>query len=171
MPGAALACLLAMPARYLTTALLLASLYFPASLASTSLGAYVRWQLGEGLIVLQSAAMATAAMAGAVAWTRGSLGESLRGYGRLLASQGGRVVATFAMAGLLGGTLAGVAYALVLALPTSTWVLASADAYAHYLTLPVGLWTLSALVELAERALPTATLAPEATAAPTTLAP
>jgi hypothetical protein len=37
-------------------------------------------------------------------------------------------------------------------------VLPAADSYAHYATLPVGLWTLAALIELAERSLPSASL-------------
>ena len=47
---------------------------------------------------------------------------------------------------------------MVLLLPSQSWVLAAADSYAHFATLPVGLWTLAALIELAERSLPTASL-------------
>jgi hypothetical protein len=46
----------------------------------------------------------------------------------------------------------------VLLLPAQAWVLPAADSYAHYATLPVGLWTLAALIELAERSLPSASL-------------
>ncbi len=44
----------------------------------------------------------------------------------------------------------------MLLLPAQAWVLNAADSYAHFLTLPVGLWTLAALIELAQRSLPTA---------------
>jgi hypothetical protein len=63
-----------------------------------------------------------------------------------------------AIAGLASGLLAAAAYAVVLLLPAQSWVLAAADSYAHFATLPVGLWTLAALIELAERSLPTALL-------------
>jgi hypothetical protein len=53
-------------------------------------------------------------------------------------------------------------------LPAQSWVLAAADSYAHFATLPVGLCTLAALIELAERSLPTASLV--RTAARATLA-
>ena len=64
------------------------------------------------------------------------------------------------MAGVAAGLLAAAAYAVVLLLPAQSWVLAAADSYAHFATLPVGLWTLAALIELAERSLPSASLRP-----------
>ena len=69
--------------------------------------------------------------------------------GRLLAAEGGHLVAALAMAGVAAGVLSAVAYAIVLLLPAQSWVLNAADSYAHFLTLPVGLWTLAALIELA----------------------
>jgi hypothetical protein len=108
---------------------------------------------------VQAGALALAGIAGAVAWSRGSLGEAIRGYGRLLRAEGGRLVGVFGIAGLAAGVLAGLTYVAVLSLPTATWLLNAADSYAHYATLPVGLWTLAALVELGERSLPEATLA------------
>ncbi len=56
-----------------------------------------------------------------------------------------------AMASSATAVLAGSVYALLLLLPSQSWVLAAADAYAHYVTLPVGLWTLAAMIILAER--------------------
>jgi hypothetical protein len=82
----------------------------------------------------------------------------MAGYGRLLAFEGGHVVALAAIAGFASGLLAASAYAVVLLLPAQSWVLAAADSYAHFATLPVGLCALAALIELAERSLPTATL-------------
>jgi hypothetical protein len=64
-----------------------------------------------------------------------------------------------ALSGLAAGVGAALAYLMLLSLPASTWVLAAADGYAHFATLPVGLLLLSAMVELSERALPTAALA------------
>ena len=74
------------------------------------------------------------------------------GYLRLLRAEAGHLVAALALASLAAGIVAAVAYAIVLALPPQTWVLAAADSYAHYATLPIGLLTLAALVELGGRA-------------------
>ena len=160
MPGAAAACVAVLPARYMATGVILATAYLPASVAGTPLGQWVRWQLSWGLADLQAAALVVAGLAGAVAWTGGSIGEAVRGYARTLTAQGARLVVVFLLGGLGGGAAAALAYLAVLSLPTSTWGLAAADSYAHYATLPFGLWTLAALVELAERSLPEATLAP-----------
>ena len=130
------------------------------------MGRYIRWQLGWGLVDLQAAALVTIGLVGVVAWSRGSIGESLGGLIRLLRSQGGHLVAALAMAGAAACLLAGLTYAVVLLLPPASWVLPAADSYAHYVTLPVGLWTIAALVELAERSLPVAI--PAVTTATTT---
>jgi hypothetical protein len=159
LPGAILASVAALPARQLATAVFLASIYLPTSVSASSLGTGLRWLLGTGLAQVQAGALALAGIAGAVAWSRGSLGEAIRGYGRLLRAEGGRLVGVFGIAGLAAGVLAGLTYVAVLSLPTATWLLNAADSYAHYATLPVGLWTLAALVELGERSLPEATLA------------
>jgi hypothetical protein len=161
MPGASLACLAALPARYVATAVFLVSFYIPSAVRSTpAVGGFLRWQSLWGVADLQVAALSLAGLAGAVAWTRGSPMQALRGYARMLATEGARLVIVLALGGLVAGSLAAVAYIAVLSLPAATWVLAAADGYAHYATLPVGLWTLSALVELAERSLPAADLAP-----------
>ena len=122
-------------------------------------GALFRWQLSWGLADVQGAALVTLGLAGAVAWSRGSPASAIQGYLRLLAAEGGHLVALVALAGLAAGGGAALAYLMVLSLPASPWVLAAADGYAHYATLPVGLLLLAALVELGERTLPTATLA------------
>jgi len=159
MPGAALACALALPARYVATFVWLGSGYLPTSAHATALGQYIRWQLGWGLTDLQAASLAMLGVAGAVAWSRGTIRGSIAGYGRLLVAQGGNLVAVLAMAGVAAGLLAAAAYSLVLLLPVQSWVLAAADSYAHFATLPVGLWALAAFIELAECSLPTASLA------------
>ena len=159
MPAAALACALALPARYLATLVLLASSYLPTSFNATSLGNYIRWQLGWGLTDVQAVGLIGFGLAGAVAWSRGSIRGAIAGYGRLLAYEGGNVVAVAVIAGIASGLLAAAAYAVVLLLPAQSWVLAAADSYAHFATLPVGLWALAAMIELAERSLPTALLA------------
>jgi hypothetical protein len=159
MPGAALACFAALPARALATAVVLAYFYLPDSAATTLIGHYLRWQVSWGLADLQGAALVFVGLAGAVAWSRGTLGGAVRGYARMLSAEGGRLVVMLALAGLACGLLSALAYLVVLSLPASSWVLLAADSYAHYATLPVGLWTLAALVELGERSLPAATLA------------
>jgi hypothetical protein len=158
MPAATLVCAFALPARYIATMVLLASSYLPTSATNTSLGNYVRWQLGWGLTDVQVMALIGFGLAGAVAWGRGSIRGAFEGYGRLLEFEGGHVVAVAAIAGLASGFLAAAAYAVVLLMPAQSWVLAAADSYAHFATLPVGLWTLAALIELAEGSLPTASL-------------
>jgi hypothetical protein len=158
-PGAILACLLALPARYVATAILLADSFLPSGVGATVLGAVFRWQLSWGLADLQGAALLSLGLAGAVPWSRGTVSSTIRAYLRLVAADGGHLVALLLLGGVAAGTAAAVAYMLVLSLPASTWVLAAADGYAHYVTLPVGLLLLAALVELGERALPMAALA------------
>jgi hypothetical protein len=162
MPAAALACALAVPARYVATLVFLGSQHLPTAFAAGSAGRYVRWQLGWGLVDMQAAAFLTVGMVGVVAWSRGSIREATGGLVRLLKSQAGHLIAALAMAGAAACLLAGLAYAVVLLLPPASWVLPAADSYAHYATLPVGLWTIAALIELAERSLPAASPAPAA---------
>ncbi|WP_422928755.1 hypothetical protein [Singulisphaera sp. PoT] len=164
LPASMLACFIAMPARYVATSVLLVWLSMPSTAGTTGLGSYARWQLGWGLADLQAVALAFVGLAGAVAWTRGTPSAAIRGYLRILSKEGGHLVATLAWAGVVAGSLSGLAYLLVLSMPTQTWVLAAADSYSHYVTLPAGLLCLAAFVELGERTLPLARLAapPEA---------
>ncbi len=156
MPAAALGCALALPARYVATLVFLVLQHLPTSVGATSVGRYIRWQLGWGLVDLQGASLVVLGSIGVVAWSRGSIGETLWGFKRLLADQAGHLIAALAMAGAAAALLAGSVYPLVLLLPPAGWVLPAADSYAHYVTLPVGLWTLAALIELTARALPVA---------------
>ncbi len=156
MPAVVLVCVLALPARYVATLVFLTLQHLPTSVGATSLGRYIRWQLGWGLVDLQSASLVFLGSVGAVAWSRGAIGDLFRGYSRLLRHHGGHLIATLAMAGAATGLLAGLIYPLVFLLPPAGWVLPAADSYSHYLTLPVGLWTLAALIQLAERSLPVA---------------
>ena len=158
MPAAAMACAIALPARYIAAFVLLGQAYLRTSASATSVGDYVRWQLGWGLTDLQAAALVGIGLAGAVAWSRGTIRGAIAGYGRLLGAEGGHLVAVVAIAGLGSGLVAAAAYAVVLLLPVQTWVLGAADSYAHFATLPIGLWTLAAFIELAERSLPIASL-------------
>jgi hypothetical protein len=159
LPAAILACIAALPARYVAALVVLLNDHLPTSVRTTAVGGYVRWQLGDwGLADLQAGALVVVGLVGAVAWTRGRIGEAIVGYGRLLAAEGGHLVATLAMAAVAAGLLSAVAYAVVLLLPPQSWVLNAADSYAHFLTLPVGLWTLAALIELGQRSLPAASL-------------
>ena len=156
-PGAVLASGLAMPSRYMATFVWLGSGYLPTSVSATSVGDYVRWQLGWGLTDLQAAALVSVGLAGAVAWSRGTMWGAIAGYQRLLAAEGGHLIAVVALASAASGLASAAAYAVVLLLPVQTWVLGAADAYAHFATLPIGLWSLAAFIELAQRMLPTAT--------------
>jgi hypothetical protein len=159
MPAAGWACLLAAPARYVATFVVLAFTYLPAwSRDENALsGQYVRWQLfGWGLVDLEAAALVFAGLAGAVAWSRGSARSALSGYRRLLAAHGGHLVIALVMGCAAAGVLSASAYSIVLLLPAQSWVLAAADSYSHFATLPVGLWLLAAFIELAERSLPVA---------------
>ena len=159
MPGAMLACAVALPSRYIATFVFLAQAHLPTSVSSTLLGDYIRWQLGWGLTDIQAAALVCIGLVGVVAWSRGRIGEAISGYGRLLIREGGHLLVVLAMAVTAGSILAATAYSIVLLLPAQSWVLGAADAYAHFATLPVGLWTLAALIILAERSLPTASRA------------
>jgi hypothetical protein len=157
MPAAVLACIAALPARYVAAFVVLANDHLPTSIQTAAVGGYIRWQLGDwGLADLQAAALVVVGLVGVVAWTRGGIGEAIRGYGRLLVAEGGHLLAALAMAGVAAGFLSAVAYAVVLLLPAQPWVLNAADSYAHFATLPVGLWALAALIELGQRSLPAA---------------
>jgi hypothetical protein len=160
IPAAILASVLAFPSRYVGSGVWLGFQYLPPGYTSgTWVASYVGWQLGWGLVYLQGAAVVAAGLFGAVAWSRGTPGDALKGYLRLLSNEGGHLVAAVAAGGLAAGALSAVAYFVVLSLPTSTWALNAADSYAHYATLPIGLVLLAALIELGERSLPLARLA------------
>ncbi len=138
MPAAVLACAVALPARYLATFVVLGQAYLPTSASASSLGNYVRWQLGWGLTDVQAVSLAAIGLSGAVAWSRGTIRGAIAGYLRLLGAEGGHLVATVAIAGVASGLAAAPAYAIILLLPAQTWVLAAADSYAHFATLPIG---------------------------------
>ncbi|WP_165250020.1 hypothetical protein [Paludisphaera soli] len=159
MPAACVVCLAVLPARYAATLILLASQHLPATWMAGEAGRAVRWSLGPGLLMLQAGSLVVMGIAGPAAWGRGSIREAVRGLGRLLTREGGRLVVVAVVAALGCGCLSALAYAVLFLLPPAGWVLPAADAYAHYVSLPVGLWTLSALVQLGEQSLPTARLA------------
>jgi hypothetical protein len=159
MPAATVACLSALPARYVASLVWLVRLNLPPSVNATAVGRYIRWQLGNGLIDLQAGSLVVVGIVGVIAWSRGSFRGILPGYFRLLRLEGGHLAAALTMAGAAAAALSAVSYLIVLLLPAQTWVLNAADSYAHFATLPIGLWLLAALIELFERALPEATLA------------
>ena len=108
MPAAALACVAALPARYVAAFVVLANDHLPTSIQNTPVGGYIRWQLGDwGLTDLQAVALVVVGLAGAVAWTRGRIGEAIVGYARLLATEGGHLVAALAMAAVAAGRAIG----------------------------------------------------------------
>lgn len=151
LPGAMLACLLALPARYVAIGTWLALPRLPIRAGRPLLAYVVR---GWGPIGLQGAALGLVGIAGAVAWTRGTPGSALIGYARMLRAEGGRLAALLAGSCVAAGGVSALAYALVLSMPAQAWVLSAADAYAHYATLPIGLLLTSALVELGAAAVP-----------------
>ena len=160
MPAAVLGCVAALPARYVAAFVVLANDHLPTSVQTTAVGSYIRWQLGDwGLADLQATSIVMVGLVGMVAWTRGRIGTAVVGYGRLLAAEGGHLIAALVMAAVATGVFSAVAYAIVLLLPAQSWVLNAADSYAHFATLPVGVWTLAALIELGQRSLPTAATA------------
>ncbi len=128
----------------IATLVFLALQHLPTSVGATSLGRSIRWQLGWGLVDLQGASLVVLGSVGVVAWSRGSIGDALRGFKRLLEDQAGHLIVALAMAGVAAGLLVGLVYPLVLLLPPAGRSLPAADSYAHYVTLPVGLWTLAA---------------------------
>jgi len=159
LPAATLACLAALPARYAAAASALILPYFQGTTASPTRSVLSILVRGWGLVGLQGAALTVTGLAGVVAWEPAS---PLRAYGRLLRSDGGRLVGLLALTGATGGGLAALAYMALLSLPPQPWVLAAADSYAHYATLLVGLVTLAALVELGQRAAAPAAASKEA---------
>ena len=129
VPAAMLGCALALPARYLASLVFLASQHFPTSISATVVGRYVRWQLGWGLVDFQGAALVVLGFLGAVAWTRGSLRDAVRGFRRLLAGEGGHLVVALALACAVAALLGGLSYPLLFLLPPAGWVLPAADSY------------------------------------------
>lgn len=150
-PASMLACLVGLPARYAATGLGLAVFYeyLPIELVKSRwVSVFLR---GGGLIALQAAATLTVGLVGAVAWGRGSCGGSMRGYGRMLREEGGRLVGLTAIVGAGVAGSSALVYFAVLAMPAQPWVLLVADGYAHYASLPIGLVGLAGLVELGGR--------------------
>ncbi len=158
IPAAALGCVLAFPARYISAAVTLALRLHPARVAATpSVASFLRWELGWGLVDLAGGGPGLRRPgSGRRPGAGGRWGTPSAGIGRLIAAEGGHLVAALALGGLAAGALAASSYLLVLSLPSSPWVLAAADSYAHYATLPVGLILLAVLIELGERSLPMA---------------
>jgi len=157
IPAAILGCVLAFPARYIAAGVTLGLPYLPPNFAALPpVATFLRWELGWGLVDLQGVGLIFAGLFGAAAWSRGTMGDALKGYRRLIGAEGGHLVAALALGGVAAGVCSAAAYLLVLSLPASTWVLAAADSYAHYATLPVGLVLVAALIELGERSLPMA---------------
>ena len=153
MPAACLACLATMPARYWGSFVGLAFFHHLPATAGAS-----PWVLtflrGWGLAWVQAAALALCGMAGAAAFSGGTWRGTVATYGRMLRSEGGRLAALIALAGVGVGMASALAYYAVMALPAQPWVLLAADSYAHYASLPVGLLMLASAVEMASRVAP-----------------
>lgn len=157
-PAATLACVLALPARYVAAGAWLLYADLPNVVAVRQLVAPIL--SGWGLVLLQGAALVLLGTVGAAAWWgHGGLGATRRGFVAILRANGGRLLAMTGLAGVVGGALSAASYAVVLSLPRQPWVLTAADSYAHYGTLVVGLIATAVLVELGSQALPRAALA------------
>lgn len=146
VPSSMVACLLALPARYVGLfSILLLNHSMPARLDGFLTGLLRGW----GLVYLQGASLPMMGVVAALAMggpLRGAVGRSWRLMGR----EGGHLVAWVAMCGVGAGLATWCAYALLLSLPAQPWVLPTADAYAHYVSLPFGLVLVSGLIGLAE---------------------
>ena len=152
IPAAAVGCLLVFPSRYIATGFALGSDYLLAAAApNPALAVFWRWELSWGLIVWQAVGWLFVGWLGAAAWSRGVRWGTARGFARLLAQDGARLVVALGLSAVAAGLLSSLAYALILSLPGAPWVLGAADSYAHYATLPVGLITFAVLVELGGR--------------------
>ncbi len=152
-PLAVASCLLALPSRYVATTGWLLLPYAPGPRASQALSVLLR---GEGLIWLQGALMAFAAVMIAIAAWRDTPRRFVARGLHLLRLQGGRLVAWMAVCTAAAGLALGAAYAVLLAMPGQPWLLSAADSYAHYATLAIGLACLAGLVELGGQARPEA---------------
>lgn len=171
LPATILACLLVMPARYMSTAVALAFPYFPTPSVSytgqvispssfwNNITLYVRVILSSGILVLQTCSLAALGLIGATAWCKGTWWSGLMGWRSVLRAEGGRLIALTLSCSLIAGVLSTFSYLLLLAIPNQPWVLNAADAYAHFCTLPVGLLLTAGLVELGQRTLPLARVA------------
>jgi len=150
-PGAILACLLSMPARYAAMGVGLTWFHHTTQTPGTA-----PWSLeflrGWSLAGLQAAGLAMLGLVAGLAASSGSWGGTLRGYGRVLKAEGGRLAALVAVLGLGVGGVSALAYSIVLAMPVQPWILLAADGYAHYASLPIGLLGASALVEMGTHA-------------------
>lgn len=150
VPGAILACLFAIPARYAAMAAGLAQFHH-----ITPKPGVTSWPLillrGWGLIGLQAGAITMIGLIAGLAASNGTWLGTIRGYGRVLKAEGGRLAGLIVLTGLGVGITSAVAYYGVLAMPAQPWVLLAADSYAHYASLPIGLIGVAALVELGAR--------------------
>jgi hypothetical protein len=152
IPSAFLCCAFAMPARWVSLLLWLAVRYVPGG---SGVGGHVLRDVlrGWGLVVLTAAGLVGLLFFAAIpTFERKRIGIWRRLF-RAIRHEGGHLVASILFGGVVAGSLAALAYLLVLALPSQPWLLSAADSYAHYGTLPVSLVVGSALVGLGERAL------------------
>jgi hypothetical protein len=108
----------------------------------------VIWALSWGLIDLQTMAAPLAILAGAVAFGRGSVRQTLGVLWRTLRAKGSLYFQITVAMGVLGFFTTSSTTMLMLAHPAEPWVLMAADFYSHMLSLGVGLWYLSCLIEL-----------------------
>lgn len=150
VPSAILGCLVGLPARYAANAAGLAFFHhLPATMGDSP---WIKPFLkGWGLAWLQSGSLVLVGLVGAIAWSRGTWGGVLAGYGRMLRAEGGRLTGLLVFLAAGVGGVSALAYFAVLALPAQPWVLLAADSYAHYASLPLGLLGLASLVELGSR--------------------
>ena len=155
-PAATLACVAVLPGRYAATGLWLILPYAPGQIAKRFVAPMLS---GWGLIWLQAGALVLLGMAGAAAWSGGSVRGLFRSFFRMMRAEGGRVAAVAVLSGLTSGLAVAATYLVVFTLPERAWLLMTADSYGHFASLAAGLVGLSALVDLGARSLPRASVA------------
>ncbi len=111
---------------------------------------YVVWGLSWGLIDLQVFAAPLAILAGAVAYSSGSVRGTVGVAWRTMRERGSLYFLVTLVMGTFAFLSTSALTALMLSHPSEPWVLMAADFYSHLASLAIGLWYLSCLVEMAE---------------------
>ncbi|MCY2933380.1 MAG: hypothetical protein NT172_04365 [Planctomycetota bacterium] len=132
-----------------------------AGSASSSIINYVIWGLSWGILELQVIAFPFVILAGSLAWSQGSIQQTIRLSLRMLKKDGSLIFLMTLFCGLLNIISSAIITTLILSHPVEPWVFKCADSYCHFATLFTGLIMLSSLIEVGERSLTTANILTE----------